>query len=253
MPFWINEAKQGSKYATATCYKWDELSANCAIEFTECVLRQTETGIKAFFYATKFTDVKKGKADNFQFEPGLISIEFHDRAYDKREKVGDEWKTVKAEPSDLEVFWCDLLGEVKDPLIKGFFTFSIPPILRMMISTGVDTKGNKLDDSLLNFQKGQYIFVEPVNDPAKYVLDTDLTAEIKATGKSYGGGSSKAQSECDRLAERFDFFKRQLEPYSKDCDNLVAILAKIETSTAQDEGESTLVKLVLETLGMLMK
>lgn len=235
--FWINDAKDGEKFQAANCSKWDELSANCSIVFDECKLREIDDGFEAFFYATKFTDVKKNKADNYKFEPGFVKLLFHGKEYDKRVKNDDEWKSVKTQPHSTELFWCQVFAELlkdygENAFFRGIFTLAPPAVVQHMIMKGVDAKGVVLDQQIISFQKLQYVDVIPT-EPDK-LKDIDFSKQSSSSKKGGGSWGAKSQSEAERLTERWEFVKKHLSTLVGDCETVHDLAINAAKLTAEE-------------------
>lgn len=177
--------------------------------FDEARFKKTDNGYQFFGNVTGVRGIqKKGEFDK-AWEPALLQLEIHNRAYSYISKKGGVETKIDAQPSDTELFLCQRIES--DPALfisdshdlKGFIAFNALGIKSLL--TGVNNAGNVLEPGTIAFLLANVCQFEK----------TEISKTTNIPKSGFGAGSGmRGELTPTRLEAKLEFVNRMLSPYT---------------------------------------
>lgn len=232
MTLWHNDPAKDSDFNR---FGGDLSKTSANFKFDELIVKKEQDGkaLGLYFYATEFRDVNKAGQKSWKFEPSLCVVHFTMEEYAKEWTSQDGKKESKTmTPSPVELLLGKMLLEAQeenpDKAFKGFIDLGVSDKVLSTLASGIWTYSNKEGKELSEVERelllSQFIEIS-VTELDK--LKSAKYPEGKGSGRSYG--SSKAQSEAEKLKERFEFLKTMLGDYGKDMKDLTEVASCLHT------------------------
>ncbi|OCQ97512.1 hypothetical protein BCD67_24690 [Oscillatoriales cyanobacterium USR001] len=254
MTLYYKPPAENETYGTLTCYDYSNCYA--VLTFKECSIIVDDDAYTFYGLIENATEVKQSKQ---QEPPNLtdkfVAVKIHRKNYKINKKVNDVWTEVTQELTTTEQALCKAIQlRMLDPSLtyKGSILFGLSVNEISVLAKGKKINGQPASDDLINDTVFSAINLDPC--PSQELAKNPYKASEPKSFKQFGGGS-KGQTEAERLNDRWEFVKKHLEPYSKDANNLVEVLAKATVTFQDDEielSEKELFEVVLKVLSSLL-
>lgn len=199
MTAYYNEKKDNDSYSTINVTNWDEVNINCTFE--ELFYLKDDKFYYLFFYPTKVSGVSKyGSEKGWTVPQELTMTKIAHSEYSKKDWKTKETITVK--PYQVEVLIGSILEKYEQKSIySGEFWLNNSNQVEKINSGAYD---KDVENSL----KETYISLKKVETP-QYIKTEEISIPKSYSG-SYGGKGS-SQNEKDKINDRWNFIKEQIE------------------------------------------
>lgn len=203
--------KDGAAVADIRCYNYAEVHARMG--FSELRILDSADMYYLVAHAYEFSGLKKAREDGFKFEANQI-VRF---GINKKDWKRVDFKTKKEETidqSNFEKVFCQLVQGGRynlDTCYQGEIVIDDSLQLLSILKGMNPVTKTVLSPEMIQQQAERFFCLVPAEKQEKLTSDVLVLPSTDGKGGgSFGGGGSKAQSEYDKLSDRFKWIADHL-------------------------------------------
>lgn len=186
---------------------------NCRAKAKCIKFAENEDFLSIFVYTDNLSDcaIIPFNSD-WKFQEGIVAFHLAKKPYTINQKKGDNWEKVEHQPSLVEKFIISEIDKLdKSVAYSGLISFednsSIPLLLGIPDDDG---KVQVIDENTRKFVVSNIINLSPLEantDAYNLVPDNEVVGKVKSTSNFKSSG----QSELQKLTDRLNFVRQQIQ------------------------------------------